>query len=470
MTQLNDQQRQAILADPSGAYLKWKPSADEAPPTLITLQQQHTDLRAQLKSAQQQSKKLSRQIGEARSKHAPTEQLLAEMQQQSAQVKQLKNKLSETRQQILAYFETDAAEEHQNNTKRYQNNAPATDNLSIDLHHHQQDAAWNQYVNAHPAASIYHLIEWKNLIGEVFGHQAYYFMATDSGGTVHGILPLIRLNSRLFGDFMVSMPYFNYGGAIADTPEIEQQLIDTANKQAEELGLSHIEYRDDISRSGMPARTDKVNMILPLPDDDAVLWQGFNAKLRAQIRRAQRESHQVLTGGHNCLQEFYTVFARNMRDLGTPVYSRRFFEQILQTFPQQSKIVVIRLGQRPVAAAFLLAHGERMEIPWASTIRDVNHLSINMMLYWEVLKLATRSGCRFFDFGRSSKDAGTYRFKQQWGAQPQPCYWHYWLPDGAEPPKLNPDNPKYALAIRLWQQLPVWASKLLGPPIVRNLP
>ena len=269
---------------------------------------------------------------------------------------------------------------------------------------------------------------------------------------------------------MVSMPYFNYGGAIADTPEIEQQLIDTANKQAEELGLSHIEYRDDISRSGMPARTDKVNMILPLPDDDAVLWQGFNAKLRAQIRRAQRESHQVLTGGHNCLQDFYTVFARNMRDLGTPVYSRRFFEQILQTFPQQSKIVVIRLGQRPVAAAFLLAHGERMEIPWASTIRDVNHLSINMMLYWEVLKLATRSGCRFFDFGRSSKDAGTYRFKQQWGAQPQPCYWHYWLPDGAEPPKLNPDNPKYALAIRLWQKLPVWASKLLGPPIVRNLP
>ncbi len=469
MMQLNDQQRQAILADPLKSYLKWNATADKAPQALTALQRQHATLREQLKSAQRQSKKLSRQIGQARGGNQPVDQLLAKMKQQSAQVKQLKSKLTETRQQILGYFESPATPTSQSGNIRYKNSAPAAATLTTGLHDHQ-DTAWNAYVNAHPAASIYHLVEWKKLIGDVFGHQAYYFMATDSNGDVHGVLPLIRLNSRLFGDFMVSMPYFNYGGAIADSPEIEQQLIDAANRQAAELGLSHIEYRDDIARSGMPARTDKVNMILPLPEDDAILWQDFGSKLRAQIRRAQRESPQVLTGAHNCLRDFYTVFARNMRDLGTPVYSRRFFEQILQTFPQQSNIVVVRLENRPVAAAFLLAHGDRMEIPWASTIRDVNHLSINMLLYWEVLKLATRSGCRFFDFGRSSKDAGTYRFKQQWGAQPRPCYWHYWLPAGAEPPKLNPDNPKYALAIRLWQQLPVWASKVLGPPIVRNLP
>ena len=465
--------KKKILSDPVNLYIQ---TTNHARSNIQTLDKLHTDyltIRKKLKKLIKKKNTLSRLIGESKREGIPIDGLLDEMKQHSLQIRQTERDLSIISKRILSYFEPKITVEQPDNTvqisRQYTSQSLVTGSCNISLHTNE-DKLWNHYICTSSATSIYHRIEWKRLITDVFGHQAYYYMATGHADRIMGILPIIRLNSRLFGDFMVSMPYFNYGGAIADTPEIEQQLIDTANQQAEELGLSHIEYRDDISRSGMPVRTDKVNMILPLPDDDAVLWQGFNAKLRAQIRRAQRESHQVLTGGHNCLQDFYTVFARNMRDLGTPVCSRRFFEQILQTFPQQSKIVVVRLGHRPVAAAFLLAHGERMEIPWASTIRDVNHLSINMLLYWEVLKLATRSGCRFFDFGRSSKDAGTYRFKQQWGAQPQPCYWHYWLPDGAEPPKLNPDNPKYALAIRLWQKLPVWASKLLGPPIVRNLP
>jgi FemAB-related protein (PEP-CTERM system-associated) len=178
----------------------------------------------------------------------------------------------------------------------------------------------------------------------------------------------------------------------------------------------------------------------------------------------------VTFGGEECLEDFYTVFARNMRDLGTPVYGKTFFSKILQYFAEHSRIVVIHIGNQPVAAAFLLGNKDTLEIPWASTIKDVNHLSMNMLMYWEVLKYAIENRYKYFDFGRSSKESGTFRFKQQWGAKPKQLFWHYWLAKNVELPKLNPDNPKYALAINIWKKLPINITKWLGPLIVRNLP
>jgi FemAB-related protein (PEP-CTERM system-associated) len=241
-------------------------------------------------------------------------------------------------------------------------------------------------------------------------------------------------------------------------------------EQADMLGASHAEFRDDIARKELPARTDKVNMILLLPESPEALWQSFTPKLRAQIRRPQQEDPQVLQGGAALLDDFYSVFSRNMRDLGTPVYGKNFFRTILETFPQSCYIVVIRHSDRPVAAGFLIGHRDTLEIPWASSLREVNRLSMNMLLYQEALKLAIARGYRQFDFGRSSRDSGTYRFKQQWGAQPRELHWHYWLADDSELPALNPDNPRYALAIRLWQRLPLQIANALGPRIVKNLP
>ena len=159
-----------------------------------------------------------------------------------------------------------------------------------------------------------------------------------------------------------------------------------------------------------------------------------------------------------------------MRDLGTPVYSNSFFSKILQQFPEHSKIIIVHLNNRPVAAAFLLGYKDTLEIPWASTIKDVNHLSMNMLLYWEVLKFAIKNQYQYFDFGRSSKNSSTFRFKQQWGAKPKQMYWHYWLPENVELPRLNPDNPEFALAISVWKKIPVIITKWLGPLIVKNLP
>ena len=163
-----------------------------------------------------------------------------------------------------------------------------------------------------------------------------------------------------------------------------------------------------------------------------------------------------------------------MRDLGTPVYPQSFFESIIKHFPSEASIHVVTIEGKPVAAGFLLAHRDRVEIPWASSLREYNRISVNMLLYWDILKTAILREYKVFDFGRSSKDVGTYRFKKQWGANELQLYWHYWLRQGETLPELNPANPKFQLAIHIWRKLPLAVANRLGPttkiiPVNREL-
>lgn len=331
------------------------------------------------------------------------------------------------------------------------------------------ETAWDEYVRHHPRTSPYHLLFWRDLIKRCFGHESHYLIATNGRNDIQGCLPLIELRSRLFGHFLVSMPYFNYGGALGDSESIEQALMEEAARLAGNAGAAHVEFRDTTPRAGdWPVREDKVNMHLALPDSEDELWRRIGSKVRAQVRRPG-EAARARAGGEELLDDFYTVFARNMRDLGTPVYSRDLFRSILRGHAQSS-IVAIYLDDVPVAAGFLVGGGDRLEIPWASSLREHNRLGVNMLLYWEVLKRAVEQGYRTFDFGRSSRDSGTYRFKKQWGAEPVQLHWHYWLRGGGDLPSLSPDNPKYRLAIAAWQRLPVAVANLLGPRIVKSLP
>jgi len=341
--------------------------------------------------------------------------------------------------------------------------------MKINILNHKSYQQWNAYVSNSEHSSIYHLAEWADLIQSVFKHKSY-FLYIEADNQIQGVLPLTHIKSALFGDFIISMPYFNYGGAIANSLEIENSLLEHAKLLAKKQGVSHIEYRDHQPRPDMPAKTDKITMILPLAASHDAQWSTFSSKLRAQIRRPMKEGIEIQSGLHEQLTDFYTVFTRNMRDLGTPVYPKHFFKEILNQFGQHCKIIIVRFQNQPVAAGFLIGFKNQLEIPWASSLRKFNHISVNMALYWEALKYAIDQGYTSFDFGRCSKNSGTYKFKKQWGAKEKQLYWHYWLKDGSELPQLNPNNPKYQLAIQTWQKLPLGITNWLGPKLVKNLP
>jgi serine/alanine adding enzyme len=331
-------------------------------------------------------------------------------------------------------------------------------------------ALWDGYVASRPDATCYHQTAWRDVIRDSFGHPTHYLVSR-AGGAVTGVLPLCHLNSRLFGNFMVSLPYFNYGGVLASDPDSERALLDAGIALARESGAGHVELRmtRPLAADGLTDVQHKVAMLLDLPEDPEALWKGFKAKLRSQVKRAEREETEVRFGRGELLDGFYAVFARNMRDLGTPVYAKGFFANVLTRYPE-SRLCVVFLGRAPIAAALVAGFRDRLEIPWASSLRAYNRIGANMLLYWKVLEFACREKYRTFDFGRSSPDSGTYRFKAQWGARPVPFHWHYWLREGTEPPGLSPANPKYRLMIAAWRRLPLALANALGPRIVRNLP
>ena len=347
----------------------------------------------------------------------------------------------------------------------------SANSVTIELSDPEKDSEWDDFVKACPGSSNSHLSGWRKVIGDVFGHQTYYLAARGESGDLQGVLPLVRQKSRLFGDHLISVPFLNYGGAVAVSKEVENGLMERASELALDLGVSHVEFRDVVERSGRwPVRTDKVCMLLELPNSPDDLWSAVGTKKRNKIRRPMKEGAEIVEGGMELLDDFYAVLMRNWRDLGTPLYAKSFFEFVLKAFPDSAFLLVLRLEGQPVAAGFFLGFRDHLEVPWSAAIRDYNRLSVNMALYWEGLRRAIEKGYTCFDFGRSSIDSGTYQFKRQWGAEPRQLYWHYWLSDGADIPRITPDNPKYKYAVKAWQKLPVFVARRIGPLISKNLP
>lgn len=330
--------------------------------------------------------------------------------------------------------------------------------------------AWDDYIANQSAATNYHRYGWRGVIERSFQHSCYY-LAARNNGCIAGVLPLVLMKSRLFGCFLVSLPFFNYGGLLCQNQDVGDALLLAAESLRQELGAEHVELRHAAPwPADLPAKRHKVCMAMQLAGDAESQWHGFNAKLRNQIRKSEKCGLTVTTGSNDLLQDFYTVFIRNMRDLGTPVYARKFFAEVLAAFPMDSTIIAVHLKGKPIAAGLTVRFRDTLEIPWASSIRDYNTLCPNNLLYWTALQHALTIGCTRFDFGRSTPGEGTYKFKEQWGCKPLQLNWQYLLPEGASLPELNNKNPKFAMAIKLWQKLPLTVTSILGPHIVKNIP
>lgn len=329
---------------------------------------------------------------------------------------------------------------------------------------------WDGFVQAHPRSSVYHLWDWRHVFESAFRHRTEY-LAARRESTIVGVLPLVAFDHWLFGRFMVSLPFVNYGGVLADDGEVARAMVDEAASRAAWSRMSHVELRHLRPEIGnLPRRTHKVTMTRELPASPDQAWEGLDRKVRNQIRKAGKSGLSSEVGGLELLPAFYAVFAENMRDLGTPVYPERWFREMLERFPDRTRVFVVRHGQQPVAAAITLGDRASVEVPSAGSLRAFRAMCPNMLLYWRVMVQAISDGKRVLDFGRSTPGEGTFRFKEQWGAVPGPMTWEYVLMPSAVLPDRSPDNARYRAAIAAWQRLPLALANRLGPSVVRFLP
>lgn len=331
---------------------------------------------------------------------------------------------------------------------------------------------WNDYLKSFGYDGFHLRSEWGRVFQNGLRHQPWYLWVTTED-RITGVLPLMFISGPVFGRFLVSQPYLNTGGVLADSEADATKLISAAVELADRLDVKHLELRHEQHQEHSQlnaASTEKVHMRLPLPETPDELWNQLKSKVRSQIRKPlNNDALTVRFGGAALLDEFYSIFCRNMRDLGTPPFSRQLFAGMLAEFRDKAEICSVYLDGRPVASAFLLHGPDVTLIPSASALREYNRLSVNMLMYWHVLKRSVERGQRTFDFGRSSPDAGTWKFKKQWGAEQSPAVWQYYLRQG-DVSDMRPGSGRFDLVIRVWQKLPVWLTRWIGPAIVRGIP
>lgn len=321
-----------------------------------------------------------------------------------------------------------------------------------------------------PAALSRHP-RWLDVLQSAFGYKVFALTAV-ANGRVCGYLPLAFIDTLLFGRFLVGLPYLSSNGVVAAAPDVQSILVSRAAELADELNVKHLELRHEtpIDHPKLTASlTTKVHMRLPLVGAPDLFWKQLDPKVRNQVRKGEKHHLRVDWGGAELLPRFYDVYCRNMRDLGTPPYGRALFRAIVDAFPADAEFAVVSADTRPVAAALLLHGSGVTEVPTASSLREFNATCANMLMYRHLIDRAIERGQCVFDFGRSTVDGPTYRFKKQWGAFPHAAHWQYYLRRGSVG-EMRPDHPRYRRMIQLWQKLPVPLTRVIGPPIVRGIP
>jgi len=329
-------------------------------------------------------------------------------------------------------------------------------------------AAWDGVVASLPESTFCHLAGWREIMTDVLGHDTAFAVARDREGDCQGVLPLVRVRSPLLGDYLVSMPFLNAGGPIGSQAAVAA-LLKNAAALARRLGVDLLELRTRVLvPSSLRVTQRKITVLLQLPPSAEELWAAFPATRRRQIRHAMKEGVEAQFGAAQ-VDAFYEVFARNMRDLGTPVLPRAFFERIAALFPNSVVFGAVYRGAQPLAAGCGFVWRDEFELTWVSALRSHRRLAANMLLYSSFMQHMISRGVRVFDFGRCTPGGGTHEFKRQWGGVDVPLPWLQWSPRQlTAPPTL--DRPVFRVASAVWRRLPLAVANRVGPVIARQLP
>ncbi|MHA7816379.1 MAG: GNAT family N-acetyltransferase [Pseudohaliea sp.] len=326
---------------------------------------------------------------------------------------------------------------------------------------------WDGYLAQHPLATPYHRFAWKEALEAAYGLRTAYRLA-EIDGRVAGVAPAARVPHPLGRGVLCSLPYCDRGEPLADAPGLAEALV---SGPAAQRGRSGARWQvrgtataDDRPAPGEPPPGRKVRMLLDLPASAEELFDGFKAKHRSQIRKAGKNGLAVSFGNDPArVAAFHAVYASNMRQLGSPPHTLRWFQAIATAFRTDCTVALVHHGDSVIGGGLVLRQGPLAAIPWASTLRAHNRLAPNMLLYGEILARCIEQGCARFDFGRSTVGEGTYRFKAQWGAQPVPLRW-YTLPatPGRDEQAAGGPGRLRGVAEATWRRLPLPVTVALG--------
>ncbi|WP_019028750.1 FemAB family XrtA/PEP-CTERM system-associated protein [Colwellia piezophila] len=325
--------------------------------------------------------------------------------------------------------------------------------------------SWDHYVKNHQYGSFFHLSGWQQVITKSFNHGCYFFYV-EQAGKICGILPLVEVKSKFFGHALISTPFCVYGGAIADTPELVRQLEHQACQLAEKLSVDYLELRYQYKQdSSLLLKQGHSTFGCELPGDSDKILASIKKKQRAVIRHSlNNELSFTIESGGAYLEDFYFLLSVSYRNLGTPVFCREYFNNLVDVFGDKVDIAIIKNKDNQLSSAVMNYYFNEQVLPfYYGGVVNARSLKSADFMYYQLMCHASNKGYRWYDFGRSKNDSGAYKYKKNWGMKPKLLYYYYYLVNATELPNLSPNNPKYKLLIQMWRKLPLKVSQFIGP-------
>ena len=329
-------------------------------------------------------------------------------------------------------------------------------------------ARWDAFVMACPEATFFHRAGWQKIIAEIFRHDTYFFYV-EAEGQILGVLPLAHVNSMLFGNALVALPFAVYGGVAAITPEAADALEREAQALAKRLGVAHLEFRNvSVRHTDWPAQDLYVTFRKEiLPEEDANML-AIPRKQRAMVRKGLKNG--LVSEIDRDVDRFFSLYADNVHRHGTPAMPRRYFRALQAEFGADCEVLTVTAPDGRVLSSVLSFYFRDEVLPYyAGDEESARELAANDFKYWELMRRSCARGLKVFDYGRSKQGTGSYAFKKNWGFVPTPLHYEYCLYKRDTVPQNNPSNAKYKLLIETWRRMPIGLANWLGPLIVRSL-
>jgi FemAB-related protein (PEP-CTERM system-associated) len=327
---------------------------------------------------------------------------------------------------------------------------------------------WDAFVQCHAEGTFFHRSGWHGIFRDIFRHTPRYLIA-ERGPKIVGILPLVYQRSLLFGNALVAAPFCVEGGPLATDELVEDALVAAAITMQAEMKAPYIEFRSRRARrAGWAARKDLYATFSgPLSADDKENLLAIPRKQRAVVRKTLESG--LISETPEGVNDVFRVYAESVRNLGTPVFAKRYFSAVRKTFGKDCDVVVVKDAGAPVSAVMNFYHKDTVLPYYGGGTAEARRNGANDFLYWEVMRRAALRGYRRFDFGRSKAGTGAFAFKKNWGFSPEWLEYEFHFLGAQKMPDKNPLNPKYSLFIETWKKLPLPIANFIGPWIIRGL-
>ncbi len=326
---------------------------------------------------------------------------------------------------------------------------------------------WDQYVTSHVRGTFFHLNAWQQIIHRIFKHKTYYVGAYKNNKLI-GILPLAHIKSRIFGNYVSSLPFCTTCGVLADSQQTSECLINYAIDLSTQQKVDYLELRNqEIINNDWKTKKLYVEFKKNISVDNDENLKGIPRKQRAVIRKAKKQG--LNSKQENNIDSFYYAYSNSVRNLGTPVFSKKYFQELINQFKDQCRILTIYKEDKIISSVMSFYYKDEVLPYYGGGASIARQLYANDFMYWELMRRSSQENIRVFNYGRSKINTGSYRFKKHWGFEPLPLHYQYKLLNSDDIPDLSPANPKYKMAINLWKHLPLFVTNNLGPLVSRYL-